>query len=159
MISRAAAPLGAFAALLAGLAHAAAAPPPSVGENLYREGVLPTGQPLRAARGANVILEGRRAACVSCHRRSGLGSVEGPSSIPPITGPYLFHPPARSTEELDLPFVESMRATRNPYTEPTLARAIREGIASDGRPLSFAPRSTGSLPSPISASVCSHLAI
>jgi hypothetical protein len=140
MISRAAARLArlaAFAALLADFAHAAATPAPNVGEILYRDGVLPTGQPLRAVRGANVTLEGRRAACVSCHRRSGLGSVEGPSTIPPITGPYLFHSPAQSAEELDLPYVEGMRAARNPYSEATLARAIREGTAADGRPLSY----------------------
>ena len=41
------------------------------------------GSDLRAG-GAQV--EGKNAACVSCHRRSGLGIAEGRVVIPPITG-------------------------------------------------------------------------
>ena len=62
---------------------------------------------------------------------------EGQSSIPPISGIYLFHPRAQTSDDLDLPFVENMRADRDPYTEATLARAIRDGVAPDGHELSF----------------------
>ena len=58
-------------------------------------------------------------------------------TIPPISGPYLFHPRATDRDDLDLPFVDGMRPDRDPYTEETLARAIRDGIGVDGRPLNY----------------------
>jgi hypothetical protein len=62
---------------------------------------------------------------------------EGQNSIPPISGNYLFHPRAKDTDDLDLPFVETMRPDRDPYTDATLARAIRSGVAADGHELSY----------------------
>ncbi|MGB8325990.1 MAG: hypothetical protein WCE48_00270, partial [Steroidobacteraceae bacterium] len=114
----------------------AQAPPPSPGEAIYRFGVLPSGQPLRGRRASGADLEGVDAACVNCHRRSGLGAAEGRGFIPPITGQFLFHPKAERLEDLDLPYVEGARANRDPYTERTLARAIRTGKAADGHALS-----------------------
>src|SRR5437762_10748531 len=59
-------------------AGALAAPPlqPSVGETLYRRGLLPSAKPVQATREAGATLRGADAACVNCHRRSGLGSTE-----------------------------------------------------------------------------------
>jgi len=105
------------------------------GEAIYRHGILPSGAPLHAAREQGMRLEGEVAACVNCHRRSGLGMIEGHVSIPPVAGSYLFHPRAATGDDLDLPFVAGMRADRDPYTDDTLARAIRQGIGADGRPL------------------------
>jgi hypothetical protein len=117
-------------------APASAAGIARAGEAIYRRGLLPSGAPLVGQREAGATVEGMDAACTRCHRRSGLGVMEGRgSSIPPISGLYLFKP--RSHDDNDLPFVESMRAERDPYTEATLARAIREGIAADGRPLGY----------------------
>src|SRR5262249_34166847 len=96
-----------------------------------------SGQPVQAERGPGLRVTGAMAACANCHRRSGLGMREGRLSIPPIAGIYLFHPRAGSRDDLDLPFVEGMRADRDPYTEETVARAIREGIAADGKRLSY----------------------
>jgi len=127
--------------LLLGLAEPAiwAADQPSpVGEAIYRRGVLGSGAPLEATRQAGGLRsKGADAACVNCHQRSGLGASEGRNLIPPITGMYLLRPSAKSADELDLPYVEGMRANRDPYTEATLARAIREGIDSQGKPLSY----------------------
>ena len=107
------------------------------GERIYREGILPSGQPVQAERGPSMHITAATAACVNCHRRSGLGMQEGRTTIPPVAGIYLFHPRAGTVDDLDLPFVEGMRADRDPYTEATLARAIREGIGADGRRLSY----------------------
>ena len=107
------------------------------GQRIYREGVLDSGQPVQAQREPGLPVTGATAACANCHRRSGLGMKEGRVSIPPIAGIYLFHPRAGTTDDLDLPFVEGMRADRDPYTDVTLARAIREGIAVDGKRLSY----------------------
>nr|WP_321963579.1 c-type cytochrome [Paraburkholderia sp. J7] len=106
------------------------------GEALYQQGILSSGEPLEAMHEGGVHLQGGAAACVNCHRRSGLGAREGNSSIPPITWRYLVEPRAQNPEDTDLPYVPGMRAEREPYTDATIARAIREGIDSEGKPLS-----------------------
>ncbi len=128
----------AAAALLALLASRApgALSAPGAGERLYRLGVLPDGKPLRGLREGGGV-EGAEAACATCHRRSGLGSWEGQSVIPPIIGRYLFRPGARNVEDPDLPHVQGFIPHREPYTEATLARAIREGVDQQGRRLSY----------------------
>jgi hypothetical protein len=106
-------------------------------EALYRRGILPSGQPVRATRSAGESLEGSAAACVNCHRRSGLGSSEGNIAIPPIAGPYLFTPRGTSLERLGVPVVDTARINHEPYTDESLARAIREGVGANGRPLNY----------------------
>ncbi|HEY6095064.1 MAG TPA: c-type cytochrome [Gallionellaceae bacterium] len=125
------------AALLLFVAEARAGSILNEGEEIYRYGRLASGKPIGALREAGVRIEGRGAACINCHRRSGLGSREGFISIPPITGRYLFHPRAASGEDNYLPFVESMRADRVPYSDATLARAIREGLNSADKPFNY----------------------
>jgi cytochrome c553 len=109
----------------------------AVGEALYRQGRLPSGEALQALREPAMSVSGQDAACVNCHKRSGLGAREGQATIPPVAGSYLFHPRAGTVDDLDLPIVEGMRADRDPYTDATLARAIRAGIGVDGKPLSY----------------------
>jgi hypothetical protein len=124
-------------AVLAVPAAANNAPEQFSGESLYRHGLLLSGQPVSASREGNPPLSGADAACSNCHRRSGLGEVDGSIKIPPLGGRYLFHPRAAAREDLDIPFVDSMRIDRDPYTPDTLARAIREGIGADGKPLKY----------------------
>jgi Cytochrome c len=125
-----------IALLAAGtLAAAPANAPP--GEQLYRRGLLPSGEPVRATREAGATLRGADAACVNCHRRSGLGSSEGRITIPPIAGPYLLIARGKSLEAQGVPFVDTERVNHEAYTEATLARAIREGIAANGKPLNY----------------------
>ncbi|SIT45877.1 putative cytochrome c family protein [Paraburkholderia piptadeniae] len=128
-------------ALAAGLLmcahHARSAPPIDVGEAIFRDGIAGDGQPVEATHQGQVAMRGATAACVNCHRRSGLGSKEGNTTIPPIAAQYLFHPPAQSPDELTIPFIDGVRTSREPYTEATLARAIREGIDSEGKPLGY----------------------
>jgi hypothetical protein len=64
--------------------------PLAVGRRIYREGILPGGQPLRGVGQAGATLTGADAACTTCHRRSGYGSSEGPIEVRSITGPALF---------------------------------------------------------------------
>src|SRR5579862_2982788 len=106
------------------------------GESIYRRGVLASGAALEGTRPrGGVGLKGVPAACVNCHRRSGLGATEGVVTIPPITGEYLFHARGATAQEPVLHYVENMHGNRDPYTDATLARAIREGLDSQGRPL------------------------
>ena len=125
-----------FTALIASGIHAASEPA-DIGQAIYLHGILGSGKPLAASRGGGMRIEGADAACVNCHQRSGLGTREGNKSIPPITGRYLFHPRAATYRDLDLPYVEGIRADRDPYTDATLARAIREGLDSEGKPLDY----------------------
>ena len=97
----------------------------SAGDGIYRHGVLPSGQPLRGEREAGQHVDGTDAACVNCHRRSGLGAAEGRGFIPPITGQFLFHPKAQDLKDLDLPYIEGARPNRDPYTDETLAATDR----------------------------------
>lgn len=123
--------------LLAGLLGTTAAAGRNDGERIYRAGILPSDQPLRGVREAGVPIEGQAAACINCHRRSGLGVNEGRITIPPITGKYLFHPGERALPESSLQSAGTSTARRERYNEQTLVRAIRSGINADGKPLSY----------------------
>lgn len=133
--------ISASTCLLAGLVRPGQvmpAPAADAGRSIYLRGVLGSGAPLEGNRGAGMVTTGTDAACVNCHQRSGLGWVEGKLSIPPVAGEYLFHSrDARVADEPALPYVESLHGNRDPYTDATLARAIREGLDSEGRPLSY----------------------
>ena len=141
--ARGAAPAVALAlSLLMGTcALSAASPGPSAGERLYQRGQLPSGEPVQALRQGGATVRGADAACVNCHRRSGLGSSEGKITIPPVAGPYLFTPRGKSLERLGVPFVDTARINHEAYTEESLARAIRDGVDAKGRLLnSLMPR-------------------
>jgi len=116
----------------------AAGPPPQemgAGESIYRTGMLSSGEPLAATNATGTRIEGQAGACINCHRRSGLGAREGQNLIPPITGRYLFRPRGGGPGP-DVGYVEGFRGEREPYTQATLARAIREGLNSQGKPMS-----------------------
>jgi cytochrome c len=123
--------------LLAGSLGTTAAEVKDEGERIYRAGILPSGKPLRGVREGGVPIEGQAAACINCHRRSGLGVNEGRITIPPITGKYLFHPGERALPESPLQSAGTATARRERYNDQTLARAIRSGINADGKPLSY----------------------
>lgn len=108
-----------------------------LGENIYRQGVLASGAKLVGSREHDINAEGIGAACVACHRRSGLGTQEGPYVIPPIIGKYLFRTSAKNAEDMNLPHVTGNPSTRVAYTDVTLARAIRSGINAEGKSLNY----------------------
>ncbi len=110
---------------------------PTIAAQLYRNGVLPNGGMLQGMREGGASLSGEAAACVNCHRRSGLGTTEGQIVIPPIIGKYLFRPLEKNIHDTSLPHVQNTRIKRSPYTPETLARVIRDGVDSDGRTLNY----------------------
>lgn len=117
-----------------------------IGRRIYQDGVLESGATLQGMSAAQVMLSGKQAACTACHRRSGLGSGEGTSTIRPIAGKYLFSPdkhdasPPRQSEmykrALSLP-----SNSRAMYMQDSFATVLREGIDYSGQPLkSLMPR-------------------
>src|SRR5664279_522258 len=79
-----------FADVLA--AASATADDLEVGRRIYMEGILPSGATLTGTRFASTTVSGAEAACVNCHRSSGMGQVEGGIQVPPITGNFLVAP-------------------------------------------------------------------
>lgn len=127
----------ALAALAAPTRGSVADPAADPGEAIYRRGLTGSGAPLEARREGAENARGAAAACINCHQRSGLGGREGRVVVPPITGRYLYRPLPKNGGDRDIPYVEGMRGEREPYTDELLARAIREGVDPQGRPLSF----------------------
>jgi mono/diheme cytochrome c family protein len=129
-------------ALLAVACARAASPPPDralaeAGGAIYLRGVLPSGAPLEGVESRlDVQLRAADAACVNCHQRSGLGSRDSGSGIPPITGEDLFRPRVSLAHQPAVLELEGLHGERAPYTNTTLARAIRSGIDSESRPFS-----------------------
>jgi hypothetical protein len=104
----------------------------AMGERIYRTGTLPGGGPLLGARDPVAGVAGNVAACVNCHRRSGLGSVEGDTVVPPIIAKYLYRDRTVNTEDLTLPHVPGWTPNAWTYTDTTLASAIRTGVRPNG---------------------------
>lgn len=114
---------------------------PTAGEMVFQLGKLPSGAPLQGNREAGVLVEGENAACINCHRRSGLGSFAGQIKIPPIIGKYLFRSAGENARDMGAPHVMLGAAIDQPstesYTDTTVARAIREGLGRSGRKLNY----------------------
>ncbi len=109
-----------------------------VGRRIYLEGMLPAGVPLKGVRQNGTAVEGAEAACASCHRRSGMGSVEGDIQVPPITGKALYGNGDKVIATMDPRSGKAWNQTHDPYTDETLATAIRTGVNVGGREMNTA---------------------
>jgi hypothetical protein len=115
-----------------------------LGERMYRDGLLPSGEPIQAVIREDVKVSGDAFSCVSCHLRSGIGSMEGQVLTPPTNGaklykPYYQYPPM--VPDPDKPIKNMMEGTfskpiyRPAYTDETLAKALVDGVDPFGRKL------------------------
>ncbi len=98
------------------------------GRRIYQEGIVAPGIPLRGRRPDLVDVEGPAAACTTCHRPSGMGSFEGGITVPPITGRFLFATQDRPVALLDTRAPKNLSRAHDPYSDASIAQAIREGI-------------------------------
>jgi hypothetical protein len=106
------------------------------GRKIYLEGILPNGQPLTGRRlDGEINISGQNAACVLCHRRSGLGGIEGNNRVSPISGRYLFKQDTRAVIQMNVRTERGFNRKHDPYTLETLSAAIRGGIHVSGREL------------------------
>jgi hypothetical protein len=122
---------------IAGFASAAAL---RLGERMYREGILPSGEPMQAIVAGSTPVDGRMFSCVFCHLRSGRGALEGTVIARSVAGSQLFEPlyqaaRANIPEWKELPSWAKRAPLRAGYTDLTLVRAIREGLDPAGRGL------------------------
>jgi len=101
----------------------------ALGERIYREGILSDGSPL--SRVVSPSTPNADVACVRCHRRSGLGGMEGGQLVPAVTGDYLFRNHLKVVTEPTL-----RRIRRWAYNEAAFDRALRQGIDVMGDPIS-----------------------
>jgi len=142
-----------LAAVLAAAASAclAQSPPAGVasaeqialGRSIYLQGRLADGSPLQGQRHKQDSVSGQTAACVNCHRGSGLGSVEGNVAVPSITGRALFGSADAVVVRQDRRFDPGLSAPHAAYTPASLATALRTGITPSGHTLgALMPRYT-----------------
>lgn len=121
-------------------------PDASLGERIYREGLLPSGKAVRANVQGDVEVEGTQLNCAGCHRRSGFGSSEGAAFVPAVTGTTLYSAKLQNgADNFRRLFQEVQPArfrarVREPrprpaYTDEALAAALREGVDPSGRTL------------------------
>jgi cytochrome c553 len=132
-----------LAALPAAAQAASDADTVAAGRRIYLDGVLPNGQPLRGLRSDSGVVSGRAAACVTCHRPSGLGTVEGTIGIPPISGRALFGGGDPVIVRMDRAIDQSFSVPHPPYSEAAFAAAVRDGRHQSGRAMNaLMPRYT-----------------
>lgn len=105
-----------------------------LGKKLYRQGILESGASVSGFVSGDVPVQGSHLACVSCHKRSGFGAIEGNITTPQITADVLFLPVTSRASEI-IRIRNANQKTRTAYNERTLARVIRLGLNSDGRQL------------------------
>lgn len=135
-------------AFLAATSSLAALEPPAdlspaeimrLGERMYRQGILPSGEVMVGYIRGDVKVDSSAFSCSNCHLRAGLGSVEGGIVTPPVTGNKLYKPYRRPPSREDVPeyagrikYAETVQQ-RPAYTRESLAVAIRAGVDPAGQ--------------------------
>lgn len=108
----------------------------AAGERLYLAGLRADGPPLVGTREDGVTLRGAQAACVACHRRSGLGSVEGNTWVPPVTARALFGGAgAEVVVRTSRRFNAATSLPPAPKTADEVMAIVRSGHRADGKPV------------------------
>jgi hypothetical protein len=112
-----------------------------LGQRMYREGVLPSGEPMRAFVQRDIEVEGTMFSCQSCHLRSGMGSTEGTVVTLPTCGSWVYKPlvgtEMSETSRERIPGLLKRPPFRPAYTDETLGRAIRLGRDPNDRQLNY----------------------
>ncbi|MDD2364523.1 MAG: ABC transporter substrate-binding protein [Desulfuromonadaceae bacterium] len=105
-----------------------------LGEQMYRNGVLPSGEYMPAYIRGDTEVDSGAFSCSSCHLRAGLGSYEGGVVTPPTTGRKLYEPYRRppslgDTVDQTGRYIYAKTVQERPsYNRTTLASALRFGV-------------------------------
>jgi hypothetical protein len=120
-----------------------------LGERMYRGSILANGEIMQAIVVGDIPMDGRMFTCVTCHQRSGQGSVEGPIITWPTGANNLYVPRRRTgawnvdkagqgpgaVERWSLPSQYQAADARPAYTDESLAHMFRTGIDPAGNKL------------------------
>jgi len=103
-----------------------------LGEQMYRNGILPSGEVMVGYVHDDIEIDGSAFSCASCHLRAGLGSYEGGVETPPTTGVRLYQPYRRppSLHDVDFQgryFYAKTILDRPAYTRDGIKHALRYG--------------------------------
>ena len=110
-----------------------------MGRRIYNDGILSSGAMMTGTRFGKSLVSGAEATCVNCHRRSGMGQVEGDILVPPINGNYLYATSKDKQIAIMDPRVSKMfNQSHDPYTDATFATAVNQGINNQGREMHMA---------------------
>lgn len=116
------------------------------GQRLYRDGVRHDGSRVQAVRVGAGAGQWQAPACVSCHRPSGMGTVEGDIQVPPINGRALFaggRLRERVIVSLDPRRGRLFNPSHAPYDAASLLQAVAAGVHVSGRDMNaLMPRYT-----------------
>ncbi|MEQ1686118.1 MAG: c-type cytochrome [Burkholderiaceae bacterium] len=111
-------------------ASAVAGAAPELGDAARGYGLYSGQIPLRSTTTRGAPVPAAQAACVQCHRPSGLGGFEGNTAIPPIAARYLFKPFNPDTANF---FPQAARQRVRPaYDAASLGEMLRTGRTPDG---------------------------
>jgi hypothetical protein len=104
-----------------------------LGEEMYRNGLLPSGEPMEAFIREDIPVDSTFFSCSSCHLRGGLGSYEGGVITPPTNGRRLYqhyHRPPSLDDKMDkngrTTYAKTI-SSRPPYTRESLKTALHFG--------------------------------
>ena len=107
-----------------------------LGRRIYHEGLGGDGRAIVGTRLGGIVASGAAVACVACHRRSGLGSVEGADKIAPIAGRFIFSDDSGAVVAMNYRNSGGFSRLDAPHTAASLSAAMRDGVHRSGRELS-----------------------
>lgn len=114
-----------------------------LGERMYRAGILPSGEAMQALVQGDIPVDSTMFSCMSCHLKSGFGSVEGRVITLPTDGTTLYKPLTKAWLLRWLAGASSRYAktihenVRSAYSDESLATALRGGVNPDGKTLNY----------------------
>lgn len=103
------------------------------GRKIYEQGILSNGKPLTGIGADGQQLVGQDAACANCHRKSGMGGVEGKIFMPPISADFLFHPEKHTIAVTDPSYPMGITMSDHAYTDNGLVNLLIKGINYKGQ--------------------------
>lgn len=107
----------------------------ALGRSIYLDGVGENQRPVMGLRFGGVETHGKAVACVGCHRRSGLGAVEGTEQIPPVAGRFIFTDDRLAVVSMNWRTAKRFNQRHPPLDDEAFAAALREGRHIEGREL------------------------
>ena len=107
-----------------------------IGRRIYLEGIGANGKPITGLRFGGVEMQGAAVVCAGCHRRSGLGAVEGTDQVAPIAGRFAFVDDQRAVVSMNFRNIKNFNQRHASFDEQSFASAVRQGKHINGRDLS-----------------------